>query len=80
MIKKALLFSFMLMCFTATMWAQKKNMTDEQVLEYVKTANESGKSQKQIMMELASKGVTREQINRIKKHNEGKHSANSEIL
>ena len=49
-------------------WAQ--SMSDDQVVEYVKSATEAGKSQKQIMTELAAKGVTRAQAERIKKRYE----------
>jgi SOS response regulatory protein OraA/RecX len=45
------------------------------VIEYVKTATEAGKSQKQIMTELAAKGVTRAQAERIKRRYEGQQSA-----
>jgi len=41
-------------------------MTDEQVVEYVKAAMSSGKGQNQIYRELLAKGVTREQAQRIK--------------
>lgn len=54
--------------FSAVLWAQ--SMTDEQVVEYVKSATAVGKSQKQIMTELAAKGVTRTQAERIKKRYE----------
>ena len=70
MFKKSLFYCFMLICFATTAVAQSSSMTDEQVIEYVKTATENGKSQKQIITELASKGVTREQMNRIKKERE----------
>ena len=49
-------------------WAQ--SMSDDQVVEYVKSATEAGKSQKQIMTELAARGVTRAQAERIKKRYE----------
>ena len=49
-------------------WAQ--SMSDGQVVEYVKSATEAGKSQKQIMTELAARGVTRAQAERIKKRYE----------
>ncbi len=77
MLRKTLFFCFVLMCHFATSWAQNSKMTDEQVIEYVKNATESGKSQKQIMMELASKGVTREQVTRIQKLNEVKANTNN---
>lgn len=41
-------------------------MTDSQVISYVKSANEAGKSETQIGRELLSKGVTKEQLQRLK--------------
>jgi len=49
-------------------WAQ--SLSDSQVLEYVKTATAEGKSQNQIIKELAAKGVTRAQAERIKQRYE----------
>jgi len=49
-------------------WAQ--SLSDSQVLEYVKTATADGKSQNQIIKELAAKGVTRAQAERIKQRYE----------
>ena len=60
-----LTFSFLI---TTCLWAQ--SMTDEQVVGYVKSATAAGKSQKQILTELAAKGVTRTQAERIKKRYE----------
>ena len=62
------LFVFSLLLSTGNVWAQA--MSDDQVVEYVKTATAAGKSQKQIMTELAAKGVTRAQAERIKKRYE----------
>ena len=62
------LFVFSLLITTTNVLAQ--SMSDDQVVEYVKTATASGKSQKQIMTELATKGVTRAQAERIKKRYE----------
>lgn len=62
------LFVFSLLLSTGNVWAQ--SMSDDQVVEYVKTATAAGKSQKQIMTELAAKGVTRAQAERIKKRYE----------
>jgi protein involved in polysaccharide export with SLBB domain len=62
------LFVFSLLLSTANIWAQ--SMSDDQVVEYVKTATAAGKSQKQIMTELVAKGVTRAQAERIKKRYE----------
>lgn len=61
-----LVFSFLLTA--GEVWAQ--SMSDGQVVEYVKSATEAGKSQKQIMTELAARGVTRTQAERIKKRYE----------
>ena len=61
-------FVFSLVLTTVNVWAQA--MSDDQVVEYVKTATAAGKSQKQIMTELAAKGVTRAQAERIKKRYE----------
>lgn len=61
-----LVFSFLLT--VGEVWAQ--SMSDDQVVEYVKSATEAGKSQKQIMTELAARGVSRAQAERIKKRYE----------
>lgn len=68
MMKK--IFSLMVfsLLLTAGAWAQ--SMSDNQVVEYVKSATEAGKSQKQIMTELTARGVTRAQAERIKKRYE----------
>ena len=62
------LFVFSLLLTTVNILAQ--SMSDSQVVEYVKNATAAGKSQKQIMTELAAKGVTRAQAERIKKRYE----------
>ena len=62
------LFVFSLLLSTGNIWAQ--SMSDNQVVEYVKSATAAGKSQKQIMTELAARGVTRAQAERIKKRYE----------
>lgn len=56
-------------CATPKVYAQTR-MTDQQVIEYVKQATQEGKEQKQIALELARKGVTRKQAERIKKQYE----------
>ena len=60
---------FLAACAVAEVSAQMK-MTDQQVIEYVKQATQEGKEQKQIAAELARRGVTREQAERIKKQYE----------
>ena len=67
MFKKSLFFCLMLICFSATPWAQGSSMTDQQVMEYVEMGMQQGKSQQQIATELARRGVTREQAERVKK-------------
>lgn len=56
---------FLAVCSLSDGYAQSR-MTDEQVMEYVKTSVEQGKDQRLIATELARKGVTREQIERVK--------------
>lgn len=69
MVKKLFfLFVFSLLLSVGETWSQ--SLSDDQVVEYVKSATEAGKSQKQIMTELAAKGVTRAQAERIKKRYE----------
>lgn len=62
------LLVFSILLSVGEVWAQ--SMSDDQVVEYVKSATEAGKSQKQIMTELAARGVTRAQAERIKKRYE----------
>ncbi len=56
---------FLAMCSLADIHAQSR-LTDEQVMEYVKTGVEQGKDQRLIATELARQGVTREQMERVK--------------
>lgn len=44
----------------------QNQMTDVQVLDYLKQGIENGKSQRQLLSELAAKGVDREQAERVK--------------
>ena len=67
MFKKSLIFCLMMLCFSATPWAQGGGMTDQQVMEYVEMGIQQGKSQQQIATELARRGVTREQAERVRK-------------
>ena len=57
----------MLMCLSTTTLAQTSSMTDQQVKEYVEMGMQQGKSQQQIATELARRGVTREQAERVRK-------------
>ncbi|MBR5205473.1 MAG: SLBB domain-containing protein [Bacteroidaceae bacterium] len=67
MLKKSLILGLMLLGFSATPWAQGGGMGDKQVKEYVEMGLKQGKSQQQIATELARRGVTREQAERVKK-------------
>ena len=59
---------FILFLFTSLTYAQR--MSDDQVVEYVKGAQAAGKSQKQMTTELLRRGVTQEQVLRIKSNYE----------
>ena len=62
--KKIVLIAAVLFCSMSV--ASYAQMTDEQVIEYVKTASASGKSQDEISKELLLRGVTQEQAERIR--------------
>lgn len=64
MIKK-LLFIFSLMLLPQMIFAQ--SMTDEQVIQYVQQQMEKGADQKTIVTNLLKKGVTTEQMRRVRK-------------
>ena len=61
--KIGLLLTALLLGLSLSLQAQ---MTDDQVVEYVKTALSTGKSQEQISQELLLRGVTQEQAERIR--------------
>ena len=54
-----------------------QNMSDSQVLEYVKEGIRQGKEQKQLASELARKGVTKEQAMRVKQLYEQQNNVNA---
>ena len=62
--RRIFLLIFSLFLFTSLTYAQR--MSDEQVVQYVKEAQAAGKSQKQMTTELLRRGVTQEQVLRIK--------------
>ncbi|MGM9704039.1 MAG: SLBB domain-containing protein, partial [Prevotella sp.] len=64
MMKKFFLILFLTLFTTVTSFAQ--SMSDEAVMEYVKSGVKQGKTQKQLYQELLIKGVTKEQLLRIK--------------
>lgn len=55
---------FLLLLFCGAAMAQQ--MSDEQVVQYVKDAQKTGKSEREITVELMRRGVTKEQVERIK--------------
>lgn len=66
--RRIFLLIFSLFLFTSLTYAQR--MSDEQVVQYVKEAQAAGKSQKQMTTELLRRGVTQEQVLRIKSNYE----------
>lgn len=65
------LFLFAL-SLSAGVWAQQ--MTDDQVVQYVKSAQQMGKSQAQITKELMRRGVTKEQVVRLQQKFKGEQT------
>ena len=67
----------LLLCFMAC-WAviqvNAQAMSDDEVVSYVKKGVEAGKSQTQLYTELTSKGVTKEQLQRLKDRYEQQQS------
>lgn len=61
------LFTLILCIFVYSGALQAQSMSDEQIIQYVQQGQMSGKSQTQMVTELASKGVTPDQLQRIKK-------------
>ncbi len=72
MSKKGLITAVLLGFLSLGVYAQ---MTDDQVIEYVKSAMATGKSQDTISKELLARGVTMEQAERIKSKMEGQTGA-----
>lgn len=69
----------LILCFfvySGGLFAQ--SMTDDQVIQYVKQAQMAGKSQNQMAIELKTKGVTTQQVERIKKKYEAGQGATKE--
>ncbi|NDV57826.1 SLBB domain-containing protein [Bacteroides sp. 519] len=70
---------FFLMTFASITFSMAQ-MSDSQVIQYIKDGKKSGKSEKQLGLELQARGVTREQGERIKKnYEEGKLNDGSTI-
>lgn len=67
---------FLIFTLSGVVFAQQ--MSDDQVIQYVKSAQQLGKNQKQITTELMRRGVTREQVERIQKKYEGSKEGNQQ--
>ena len=74
--KFALLAAILLCSMSLASYAQ---MTDAQVVEYVKSAMAAGKSQDQIGKELLARGVTREQAERIRTNYEAQQTSEENV-
>lgn len=59
------LIFLLILSFVLSGVANAQQMTDNQVIEYVKSAQKAGKTQRQIVTELMKQGVTKEQMQRI---------------
>lgn len=70
------LITLFFLIFTLSGVAVAQQMSDDQVIQYVKSAQQMGKNQKQITSELMRKGVTKEQVERIQQKYEGSESGN----
>ena len=85
MMRKIVTFALLLICLSVTSVAQTGGgMTDKQVVEYVQSGLAQGKSQQQISTELARRGVTKEQAERVKllyeqQKKNGKNSSSSTL-
>ena len=62
--RRIILFFSLMFVICGTVMAQQ--MTDDQIIQYVKSANQTGKSQQQIAAELMRRGVTKEQVERLR--------------
>lgn len=60
------IITLLILIFTITGVGMAQQMSDDQVIQYVKQAQKEGKNQQQVTTELLKRGVTREQVERIK--------------
>ena len=72
-----LIFVVLMLGVTGIACAQ---MTDAQVIEAVKSAQAQGKSQDEIILMLSQKGVTKEQVLRIKENYERQERSDTGFL
>ena len=62
---RKILFTFALSMLAQSVFAQ--SMTDEQVIQYVQREQEKGTTQQKIVAQLLQRGVTTDQLRRIRK-------------
>ena len=74
--KKILILMFIALC---SVQANAQAMSDKAVIEYVKSGVNQGKSQKQLYQELLLKGVTKDQMLRIKEEYERQQAKTNEV-
>lgn len=74
---KSILFAIACMLISLSVHAQ---MSDEQVVKYVKEAYASGKGEQEIGSELLSRGVTRAQMERIKQRYEASKGSTEQMV
>lgn len=72
------LLTLLFLVFTLSGVVCAQQMSDDQVVQYVKNAQQMGKNQKQIVSELMRRGVTKEQVERIQEKYESSKSEKGE--
>ena len=75
-IRKVCLFLFLSCGLSMSLYAQ---MSDEQVINYVKESKAAGKGEQEIGRELLSRGVNKAQVERIKARYEESQGDNTEV-
>ncbi|MDY4653721.1 MAG: SLBB domain-containing protein [Prevotella sp.] len=76
MMKKILILMFIALC---SVQANAQGMSDKAVIQYAKNGVNQGKSQKQLYQELLLKGVTKDQMLRIKEEYERQQAKTNEV-
>lgn len=72
--RRLITFFFLVFLIGGTAIAQQ--MTDDQVIQYIQNAQKAGKAEKQIVSELMRRGITKEQVERIREEYETEQSGN----
>ena len=75
--RKFLTMAAVLLCFSS--FVSLAQMTDDQVINYVKSGVAAGKTQAQIGQELLARGVTRAQVERIKEQYEAEQASEGTV-